>query len=42
MKKMDRPTWDKYFMEIAKQVATRSTCERKQVGAVIVRDKNIL
>ena len=39
---MDRPTWDKYFMEIAKQVATRSTCERKQVGAVIVRDKNIL
>jgi len=42
MKKMDRPAWDKYFMEIAKQVATRSTCERKQVGAVIVRDKNIL
>ena len=29
-------------MEIAKQVSTRSTCERKQVGAVIVRDKVIL
>ncbi|MBS3158247.1 deaminase, partial [Candidatus Woesearchaeota archaeon] len=38
---MSRPTWDDYFMNIAKQAATRSTCERKHVGAVIVRDKTI-
>lgn len=37
-----RVGWDVYFMEIAKQVATRSTCSRKHVGAVIVRDKMIL
>lgn len=37
-----RPSWDEYFMEIARQVATRSTCDRKFVGAVIVRDKMIL
>ncbi len=39
---MSRPTWDDYFMNIAKQAATRSTCDRKHVGAVIVRDKTIL
>lgn len=37
-----RPTWDEYFMEIADLVKTRSTCLRRQVGAVIVRDKRIL
>jgi dCMP deaminase len=37
-----RATWEQYFMNIAKQVATRSTCDRKHVGAVIVRDKTIL
>jgi dCMP deaminase len=37
-----RPSWDEYFMNIAKQVATRSTCDRKHVGSVIVRDRNIL
>ncbi len=37
-----RVGWDAYFMEIAGQVATRSTCSRKHVGAVIVRDKMIL
>lgn len=37
-----RSDWDKYFIEIAKVVSTRSTCNRKNVGAVIVRDKNIL
>lgn len=37
-----RPTLDKYFMEIARVVATRSTCLRNNVGAVIVRDKQIL
>lgn len=39
---MSRPEWSNYFMAIAKQVATRSTCGRKNVGAVIVRDRNIL
>ncbi len=37
-----RPSWDQYFGQLAKQVATRSTCPRKQVGAVIIKDKNIL
>jgi len=37
-----RVDWHEYFMKIADQVATRSTCDRKHVGAVIVRDKNIL
>jgi len=37
-----RATWDEYFMRIAKEVATRSTCDRKHVGAVLVRDKSIL
>ena len=38
----DRVSWEKYFMNIAKEVATRSTCDRKHVGAVIVREKSIL
>jgi dCMP deaminase len=38
----ERPSWDQYFMLITRQVADRSTCNRAQVGAVIVRDKNIL
>ena len=37
-----RADWDQYFMKIAKEVSTRSTCDRKFVGAVIVRDKTIL
>ena len=37
-----RASWDQYFMNIAKEVGTRSTCDRKHVGAVIVRDKSIL
>jgi len=39
---MERKTWNKYFMEIAQLVATRATCSRKHVGAVIVRNKEIL
>jgi dCMP deaminase len=39
---MVRPRWDEYFMEIAVQVSKRSTCDRRMVGAVIVRDKTIL
>ena len=37
-----RASWDEYFMAIARVVATRSTCDRKHVGAVIVREKMIL
>lgn len=37
-----RVDWDVYFMNIAKVVSSRSTCDRKFVGAVIVRDKTIL
>jgi len=37
-----RPDWNQYFMDIAELVKTRSTCLRRQVGAVIVKDKRIL
>lgn len=37
-----RVSWQEYFMRIAKQVATRSTCDRKRVGCVIVGNKTIL
>lgn len=37
-----RPTWDEYFLEMAHLVAKRSTCLRRAVGAVLVRDKRIL
>lgn len=39
---MIRPTWDEYFMDITRVVASRSTCLRRQVGAVIVKDKRLL
>jgi len=39
---MPRANWEEYFMNIAKEVATRSTCDRKHIGALIVRDKTIL
>ena len=35
-----RVSWKNYFMNIAREVATRSTCDRKHVGAVIVRENN--
>jgi len=38
----NRPCWDDYFISFAKLAATRSTCLRRQVGAVIVREKRIL
>jgi dCMP deaminase len=37
-----RAEWNEYFMGIAHQAATRATCPRKHVGAVIVRDKTVL
>ena len=37
-----RTPWDQYFMSIAQAVASRSTCDRKHVGAVIVHDRTIL
>ncbi len=37
-----RPSWNEYFMDIAKLVSRRSTCLRRSVGAVIVKDKRIL
>jgi dCMP deaminase len=38
----DRPDWTDYFMSIASVVASRSTCLRRQVGAVIVRGRHIV
>lgn len=37
-----RPSWDEYFLGISKLVASRSTCMRRQVGAVVVKNKQIL
>ncbi len=39
---MPRPSWDEYFLSIARLVAGRSTCLRNKVGAVLVKDKRIL
>ena len=38
----NRPSWDEYFMEMAELAATRSTCMRRNVGAVIARDKHAI
>ena len=42
MKNRKRPTWDEYFLGIAELVSKRSTCLRRRVGAVLVKDKRIL
>ena len=39
---MRRPSWDEYFMEMAEITASRSTCMRRNVGAVIVQDKHVM
>lgn len=39
---MNRPDNDEYFMEMAHLIAKRSTCLRRRVGAVIVKDKRVL
>jgi dCMP deaminase len=41
-KRAERPSWDKYFLEIAALVSKRSTCLRRKVGALLVKDKRIL
>lgn len=37
-----RPSWDEYFLEVARLVSNRSTCLRRSVGAVLVKEKKIL
>ena len=37
-----RPSWDEYFMSITRLVAERSTCLRRKVGAILVKDRRIL
>lgn len=39
---MTRPSWSEYFMTIAKLVSKRSTCLRRNIGAVLVKDKRII
>ncbi len=39
---MKRPSWDEYFMQMAELTAKRSTCLRRQVGAIIIKDKHII
>lgn len=39
---MERISWDNYFMEMAELTARRSTCLRRHVGAVIVKDKHVI
>ncbi len=41
-RKIHRPSWDEYFMKIAHFVSERSTCLRRKVGAVLVKDRRIL
>jgi dCMP deaminase len=40
--KIIRPGWERFFMDLTRMVSTRSTCLRRQVGAVVVREKRIL
>lgn len=42
MSEHKRPTWDEYFMAIVDDVATRSTCCRRKVGAILVKDKRVI
>jgi dCMP deaminase len=37
-----RPTWDEYFMEVARTIAKRATCDRGRSGCVIARDRQLL
>jgi len=42
MSEFERPSWDEYFMNIAKVVATRSNCIKRKVAAIIVKDKRVV
>ncbi len=42
MSQFVRPTWDEYFMNIAKVVATRSNCMKRKVAAIIVKDRRVV
>lgn len=42
MERKERPSWDEYFINIAHEVAKRATCDRAQVGCVLVREKRLL
>ncbi len=39
---MKRPSWDDYFMEMTKLTATRSSCLRRHVGAVLVKETRVI
>lgn len=39
---MTRPSWTRYFLDLARAASTRSTCDRLHVGVVLVRDKQVL
>jgi dCMP deaminase len=41
-KKINRPSWDEYFIQVAELVSSRSTCLRRKVGAVLVKERRIL
>ncbi len=42
MSRFMRPTWDEYFMSIAKVVATRSNCMKRKVAAILVKDRRVI
>jgi dCMP deaminase len=42
LQEIQRPSWDEYFMNIAKVVASRSNCMKRKVAAIIVRDKRVI
>ncbi|MCR5833509.1 MAG: dCMP deaminase family protein [Selenomonadaceae bacterium] len=42
MSKQNRPDWDEYFLNIAREVGKRATCLRRKYGAIIVKDKIII
>jgi dCMP deaminase len=42
MSRFSRPSWDEYFMSIAKVVAMRSNCMKRKIAAIIVKDKRVI